>query len=544
MHFITKLTLTALLVTGVASSADTGCGADMPVDYMTYPVPDAVEESPYALSIGGKAVPIQRAGSIDLAYYARIYTVKPLSVTLSVKAAGKTTIDLKPDRFRENMELGEGDITFDVTGPGPRVFSCSVDGRELPPFFLLVDQYDPKAEHPDMPGMVDISGCGVASGGLQTSVIQKALDELAARPEGGTLYFGPGVYLTGSLRVGNNTTIYLAPGALIQGSSNPDDYIEHENGRQLILFENCSNSSIYGYGVIDGSGCVLQKAHKTKAHLVDAINCKNISFKGVVFRNAAAWNLHLLGCEKVRIDNLNIISDWAAVNTDGIDPDCSTDVTITNYFGCCGDDGIAVKASGRAGILRPTRNIRVSDSVIVTRKTALKVGTESREDISDIVFENNDVVASARGIGLWCFDGHRFSDITFRDIRMDLREVEGEGMSGEPYRVFIEEREGVGRLENLLFEGIRARAPYCSLFLGHPDSHLDNVTIKDCSWEIKPRSIKTDKRAVLELSNCRNFTLENVDVNWHDRQQPLWTSFINQENTDNVVIRSSTEYHK
>lgn len=111
----------------------------------------------------------------------------------------------------------------------------------------------------------------------QTANLQRALDEASAT--GRTLVFPRGVYRTGTLRIGSNTHLYLADGAIIKGSDNRDDYPtdgdrpeadhvrnkEHytDNGEwmtfsRLILVDSAENVSIRGRGIIDGSGAVLR----------------------------------------------------------------------------------------------------------------------------------------------------------------------------------------------------------------------------------------------------------------------------------------------
>lgn len=84
---------------------------------------------------------------------------------------------------------------------------------------ILLDKQDRKVVN-IMDYDVDLSGEK-----LNTREIQKAIIDTAVGPyPGGTLYFPSGVYKTGSLRLYSGVTLYLADGALIQGSKNPADY--------------------------------------------------------------------------------------------------------------------------------------------------------------------------------------------------------------------------------------------------------------------------------------------------------------------------------
>ena|SRR5688572_6431036 len=58
---------------------------------------------------------------------------------------------------------------------------------------------------------------------LDSHAIQTVIDSCAEQG-GGTVYLPAGQYLTGSLFLRNNTSLYLDAGAVILGSENPEDY--------------------------------------------------------------------------------------------------------------------------------------------------------------------------------------------------------------------------------------------------------------------------------------------------------------------------------
>jgi polygalacturonase len=108
-----------------------------------------------------------------------------------------------------------------------------------------------------------------------------------------------------------------------------------------------------------------------------------------------------------------MINDRDVHNTDGVDPDGATNVTIDNCFMYCSDDNIAIKTSGNTNLLRHSQNIIVKNCVLLTKKSALKLGTETRMNIFDVTFENNEIVESDRGMSLYSRDGAIFENIYF-----------------------------------------------------------------------------------------------------------------------------------
>jgi hypothetical protein len=497
-----------------------------------YVVPDPVLDSGYTVYADGLSVPIERAATLQPAYYVRLRLAGQARV--EVRASRGTTFELAPERLIHGRRLADGAISFVVSEPGPRVVSARRDGRALPPLFCIADRYEGRKPAPEAGHVIDVSQYGVSPDRLQTDAIQRALDECAQRPDGGTVYFGPGVYRSGAIRVGDNTSIYMAAGALVVGSEDPADYAERD--RCLILFDHCTDSSLRGHGVVDGRGHILRNGKGMSGHLVNAVGCRNLTIENLVLRNSPAWCVHLVQCNEVRIDNLKVMGDWGVANTDGINPDCSQNVRITRYFGYCGDDAIAIKTTLRMGGDQPSRNIVVRDSVVMTRKTALKLGTESRRDITDVVFENIDVVHSSRGIGLWMRDGFTFSNVTFRDIRMGLREIDGESMSGEPYRAVIRDRAGIGKIKGVRFERIRSRAPYRSLFQGMAESPLQDFTFRDCLWEIASRTIKMDKKPVMAIEHARDFAFHGCRFTWTTDQRDVWDALVREKDAENITF--------
>ena len=53
--------------------------------------------------------------------------------------------------------------------------------------------------------------------------------------------------------------------------------------------------------------------------MINFINCKNIFLEGIIFQNSPIWNIHLLICEDVIIDNIYSKNPSYAQNGDGID---------------------------------------------------------------------------------------------------------------------------------------------------------------------------------------------------------------------------------
>jgi polygalacturonase len=176
------------------------------------------------------------------------------------------------------------------------------------------------------------------------------------------------------------------------------------------------------------------------------------------------WTLHFVRCADVSVSNVHVDNDPIMPNTDGMVIDACEGVRIDNVRIATADDGIVLKTSiGADG--KPVgacRDILVTSSRIQSNSCALKLGTESHGDFSDIAFEDCVVVASNRALGLFSRDGGKMTNIRFARIAVDCHETpDGFWGSGEAITVnIVDRRPGVrpaGAITDVVFEDITGR---------------------------------------------------------------------------------------
>jgi hypothetical protein len=268
--------------------------------------------------------------------------------------------------------------------------------------------------------------------------------------------------------------------------------------------------------------------------LLVMVGSENVEVRDVLLRDSAGWNAHLIACKDIALRGVRILADWAVGNTDGINPDCCQNVTIDDYFAFCGDDAVAVKTTLRSAKLSGCDGITVRNALVMTRKTAFKIGTETYRDISNVLFENCEAVHSSRGVGVYVKDGGAVSKVTYRDLRLGLREYPGEPTSGAACTMEIGKRGGVGSIRDVLFERVSAEAPYGSSMAGRADSRIGKVAFKDCTMDVTDRAIKLNSMPVFALRNCADIDLAGLRVRWRTKLREPWTELIAQENCERV----------
>ena len=133
--------------------------------------------------------------------------------------------------------------------------------------------------------------------------------ETYSEEEKGVMYFGPGVHRpkdlpNNQIRIPGNTTVYLAPGAVVKAK---------------LLLDKVENVRIIGRGILD---------HPVRG--IEITDSKNIVIDGITVVNPDHYTVFGGGAEGVTIKNLKSFSckGWS----DGIDMMCCHDVLIDNVF--------------------------------------------------------------------------------------------------------------------------------------------------------------------------------------------------------------------
>jgi polygalacturonase len=276
--------------------------------------------------------------------------------------------------------------------------------------------------------LFDVRSYGAAGNGdaKDTAAIQKAIDA-CHDARGGIVYFSPGSYLTGTIQLKSNVTLYLHVGATIQGSRQIADYDLfgpnclvsdcHDQPRYLVYAKDAQNIGIVGQGKIDGNGrsfwrlmtraeveeVLLQRPEGGKvaqdwwrwldrpSMMIELEDCKNVRLEGIRLANPPCWTVHPLRCDSVFIDGITIDNPLYGPNTDGIDVDGCSNVMISdcNIYTC--DDAICVKNSDWAGHASPwrSRNITVTNCVLCTTCNALKIDQiDPGNSVENVTFSN------------------------------------------------------------------------------------------------------------------------------------------------------------
>jgi hypothetical protein len=294
---------------------------------------------------------------------------------------------------------------------------------------------------------------------LNTTAIQKAID---STPEGSTLTFAPGTYLTGSLFLHSGITLEIPEGTTLIGSEHLVDYkqlptriagIEMTWPSALLNVRDATNVTITGKGTIDGDGPIwwksywdLRKVDEPKGlrwasdydaqrpRLTLIQNSSNVHLGGgITLKRSGFWTVQILYSHDVVVDGVTIRNNEGGKgpSTDGIDIDSSHDILVAHADIDVNDDALCLK-SGRDSdglrVNRPTYNVVLRDSIIRHGAAAVTIGSETSGGFRNIEAYNLTALApvgsgvlikSAHTRGGWA-DDIRFHDITLTGVAIPI----------------------------------------------------------------------------------------------------------------------------
>ena len=400
---------------------------------------------------------------------------------------------------------------------------------------------------------------------LNTQAIQRAIEKAAA-DGGGVVYFGPGEYLTGTISLRGNVTLYLEAGAVIRGSKNRQDY---QQGC-LIYGRDAANAAIRGRGAIDGNGPAFWKREGGRwrigawrpGNMLQFVRCENLMLEDITLRSSPAWTVHPIDCDRVTIRGISILNGLGpedhGPNTDGIDPNGCTRVRISDCYIQSGDDSIVLKITRRTGGSRVCRDITVTNCVLVTRETALKIGSETYGEFRNITFSNCVVRDAGCGVGLWMRDGGIIDGWTVNNISMTLTD------GGQPIYMTsfprsrlsepgaaAEEERPPGTVRNIMVSNVAAVGDGCIFLSGMEEKPIEGVVLDNIRIRMRggrekklhaqppyPFPLWGHRQSPYDVF-CRHvedLKLRDVRISWETPEKPEWGSAVRCANVSNLEI--------
>jgi hypothetical protein len=311
---------------------------------------------------------------------------------------------------------------------------------------------------------------------LNTTAIQQAIDAAHAA-NGGTVLIPAGTWLTGTLYLKSNVTLYLEAQAVLLGSADLDDYtIPVPEGSSpiyaqcLLYCQDAEKVTISGPGTIDGQGAAFPHGTEginvedydtlsasprafVRPILMKFIHCTDITVTGVTLQNPAHFIAVLDDVDRFHAHGVRGEAR-ANQNGDGFQMHNCRNVFISDCQLDCSDDCLP--------FVHNAENVVVTNCVLSSRWAALRFGPGSQGRMHNIAV-SNCVIHDTFGCGIKMqqVDGGTFEDIRFNNLLMDnvtgpisLRLALWRG-----WGVLRDTLPPYGTFRNVSFSNIRARVP-------------------------------------------------------------------------------------
>ena len=369
---------------------------------------------------------------------------------------------------------------------------------------------------------------------VNTIAIQTAIDA-AFKNKGGQVIFPKGRFLSGSIVMKSNVSLYFEEEAVLLGSTNPKDYLnmafegrpvspktDDNSQMALILANKANNIAIKGKGTIDGQGLQLALTIDSLHHAGVAIDpkyslrrnrpnetmrpklfrfsqCDTVLIEGLKVGEASCWGLSFELCSNLTLDKLTIVnrSYW---NNDGMDITDCKNVKVTNCNINAADDGICLK-SYYPGYCND--GIYIANCTVKSSASAIKFGTASFGGFKNVTIKDIKVYDTFRSaIAIESVDGAIIENIAVSNINAVN--------TGNAIFIRLGQRSGdkPGSIKNLSLKNIKVQVPF-----GRPDSNYDlRGPEVDFFHNPFPSSI-----VGLEGYAVENVTLENIEINYPGR---------------------------
>ena len=333
---------------------------------------------------------------------------------------------------------------------------------------------------------------------LCTKAIQAAIDR-CAKSGGGTVRLPAGTWLSGTLYMKDNVTLWLNAGCVLLGSKDLTDYPinipavrSYSNryvNRSLIAGEGLKNIAIRGRGTIDGHGSAFCASEMlTRPYTIRLVKCSDVLVEGIRLQNSAMWMQHYLACDRVTVRGVTVFNH-VSHNNDALDIDSCSDVYVSNCIFDSDDDAITLKSTMK----RPCKNVVVTNCVSSSHNNAIKLGTESHGGFKNITISNCAIVTPRHtksiyghqrglaGIALEVVDGGHIDCVTISNIAIQGMRSPIFLRLGNRGRVLTESdpKPDVGTLRNVTISNIVATDAHiqgCAIS-GIPDHPIESLAL-------------------------------------------------------------------
>lgn len=410
-------------------------------------------------------------------------------------------------------------------------------------------------------GVFDVRTLGAKGDGvaLDTGAINRAIEQ--ASTQSAQVRVPPGRYLSGTIRLRSNITLYLEPGATIVGTTNLSDYtspqpptnmIEARWGkwhRALFIGENLENVTICGPGTIDGNKAFDPTGEEKMRgpHTFNFVHCRNMRFRDFTIVDSANYAIYFMHSDNIEFRNLKIVGGWDGIHWRGAADRWCKNIDIIDCQLYTGDDAIAGRywestvitgsqinsSCNGIRLIGPAKNLVIHDNLFAgpgrephrssrdRRRTNMLSGImlqpggwdRTEGPLDDIYVTHNTMKNVASPISLWSKPGNTVGRVTIDGLKATdvyRAAISIESWANEPIgdvklKDLSVEFAGGGTAEQGKIEvkgpGVDARPlPSWGIYA----RNVKSLTVTDTRLDVA----KNDERPVVRADKVETLTLE------------------------------------
>jgi len=402
-----------------------------------------------------------------------------------------------------------------------------------------------------------------------TEKIQAAIDKCAATG-GGRVTVPVGTYVSGTIWLRSNVELHLAHGANLIASRDLDDYNDNDayeqnffsineqwNGKHLIIALECENVAITGHGVIDGSGdefygeiephrdfvwdkgiaLAKDKEKLRLGQLVVFVECQHIKVTDVTIKNCSSWTMLFHGCDYVQVRGYKSFNLPYTANTDGIDIDSCSFVTMSDCIIEAGDDAIAVRCNPRKlkNNTKVCENVTITNCALSSYSSGIRIGVGNgylrHLCVSNLSYKHasNLITFSVSYLGksISHIEDVMLSNITCERTNR-IVEINGE----------------YGYVKNVVIDNIRANAAATMNLTAIGDCEVENFRVSNVVAHYKNKydpmtSEQRKKRGdyLVYAKNVKGLELSNLKLTIEPGEEDTWKDNICVEDCPNAIVK-------
>jgi hypothetical protein len=403
----------------------------------------------------------------------------------------------------------------------------SLAGALAAPFLAVesIQAAEAQSSAPGRPGQpyaVNVRDFGAKGNGVDKDhpAIQRAIDR-CAELGGGTVWVPAGRYLCGTIVLKSHIRLFLDAGAVILGSPDPEDYRRMMEGnhfyrstptqpvnqdQNLICVWKATDVGIDGPGEIDAQGLSFYQTDQPPVKngsrmsflvkpwrpgaAVAFMHCRRFSLSGITLRNTPFLGVLLFGSSEGRVHGVQILGDHRFRTCDGIHTKASRDITISDCHIDSEDDCLSFYTNswGLPDDGPDTSNVAVTNCVLSSSCSGVRIGYASSGHLSNLVFSNIVVKKANRGIdficianniyqGRVCPPGPSLHNLMFSNF---VIQEANWGISGNLYS----DTERPACIRDVRYEGMQVRSRRGNYLVGSKTIPLENITFRDVDFTV------------------------------------------------------------